>query len=263
MLSKNNDGLTGTLPDSPISIRIGQKSEKKLLLICSTHGNEKIGLETVEVLEKKGLSEYFDYIIANPKALDENTRFSDRDLNRSYPGNKDSDMYEERRACEILEIAKAYKYVIDMHEASSGINDFIIIPRDRLCKEFPIELLDLDIALLWPEPKGPLGQFIENEVELEFGVKYREREEVIPLAVEIVEKFISRIYSDSKDQFFPSKKIYLVYDDLKSDDFTGDVSELEDFKETTVDRETFYPLLVGQYLEDLGIVCYKMKLFEK
>ena len=233
------------------------------MLICATHGNERIGLETVEILEKKGLSGYFDYIIANRKALDENVRFSDRDLNRSYPGNKDSDLYEERRACEILEIAKEYKYVIDMHEASSGINDFIIIPRDRLCREFPIELLDLDIALLWPEPKGPLGQFIENEVELEFGVKYREREEVIPLAVGIVEKFISRIYSDDKGQLFPPKKTYLVYDDLKAGDFTGDMANLEDFKEVGIDEEFFYPLLVGQYFKDEGIVCYKMKLFEE
>lgn len=263
MLRENKNELTGYLPDCREFIPIEKKSDKQLLLICATHGNERIGLETVEMLEKKGLSDYFDYIIANRKALDENVRFSDRDLNRSYPGNKNSDMYEERRACEILEIAKEYKYVIDMHEASSGINDFIIIPRDRLCREFPIGLLDLDIVLLWPEPKGPLGQCIENEIELEFGVKHRGKEEVIPLAVDIIEKFISKIYSRDQEQLFSPKKTYLVYDNLKTGDFEGDINDLEDFKEANINGETFYPVLVGQYLKDEGIVCYKMNLFKE
>lgn len=100
---------------------------KKLLIICATHGNERIGLETVTELERKGLSNCFDPIVANVEALNKNVRFTDCDLNRSYPGDKGSALYEKRRAAEILEIAKGYEYVIDMHEASSGTEDFIII----------------------------------------------------------------------------------------------------------------------------------------
>jgi len=81
--------------------------------------------------------------------------------------------------------------------------------------------------------------------------------------VDIIEKFISKIYSRDQEQLFSPKKTYLVYDNLKAGDFEGDINDLEDFKEANINGETFYPVLVGQYLKDEGIVCYKMKLFKE
>jgi hypothetical protein len=236
--------------------------KKKLLIICATHGNEKIGLEAMAELRRKNLSDYFDCIVANAEALKKNIRFVDCDLNRCYPGDKASTLYEKRRAAEILEIAKDYEYVIDMHEVSSGTEDFIIIAKDRMCQTFPVELVNMHTVLLWPDPKGPLGEILENEIELEFGVKGRDREEVIAKAVEVLEEFIGKIYSEETKQWPSSKEIYQVYGKLMIDDFKKDINPLKDFVETEVGEERFYPLLVGQYLED-GIVCYKMRLLEK
>lgn len=233
--------------------------KKKLLIICATHGNERIGLEAVTELERKGLSDRFDSIIANVEALNKSVRFIDCDLNRSYPGDKNSSLYEKRRAAEILEIAKDYEYVIDMHEASSGTEDFIIIAKDRMCQTFPVELVSMDTVLLWPDPKGPLGEVLENEIELEFGVKGRDREEIIAKAAEVLEDFIGKIYSEETKQKPSSKEIYQVYGKLMTNNFKKDINILKDFVETEVNGERFYPLLVGQYL-DLGIVCYKMRL---
>ena len=233
--------------------------KKRILLICATHGDERIGLETVAVLERKGYADKFDYLIANPEALKMGMRFFECDLNRSYPGSEKSEIYKERRAYKILSVAKKYEYVIDMHEASSGINDFIIIPKKRLCKSFPIDLIGLETVLLWPEPKGPLGQFLENAIELEFGMKNRKREEVTTEAVSVVEKFIKDINKNDVKKSLSQKKIYRVYGKLMTDDFSGDISELKDFEEVDIDGEKFFPLLVGQYLEN-KIVCYKIKI---
>lgn len=232
--------------------------KKKLLIICATHGNERIGLEAVEKLKSKGLSDYFDVVIANQEALAKNVRFTDCDLNRSYPGNKESSLYEKRRAAEILEISRGYGYVIDMHEASSGTEDFIIIAKDRLPGSFPVDLVDMDTVLLWPEPKGPLCEVVENAIELEFGVKDRDREEVIEKATMILEDFIGKIYTNEQ-RWVASQRVYCVYGTLNTEEFGADIATLEDFVETKVNGEEFYPLLVGQYLDD-NIVCYKMRL---
>jgi len=63
---------------------------KKILFIVATHGDEKIGVEVIERLRTKKLDRFFDYLVANPKALEKNTRFIDVDLNRSYPGVRNS-----------------------------------------------------------------------------------------------------------------------------------------------------------------------------
>ncbi|MDD3006717.1 MAG: succinylglutamate desuccinylase/aspartoacylase family protein [Candidatus Pacebacteria bacterium] len=233
--------------------------KNKLLVICATHGNERIGIETVERLRAKKLDCYFDCVIGNPLAMERNIRFCDCDLNRSYPGEKRSGLYEKKRACEILSMAEGYEYVLDMHEASCGTDNFIIIPRKRRNKVFPIDLIDLEVALLWPDPVGPLGSVLKNAVELEFGVKDKGREAIISVATDIVEKFILGIYADALKQKKYPKKIYRVYGKLNKTDFKGDIGRLKDFEKVNVNGENFYPLLVGQYLGE-GVVCYKMKL---
>lgn len=231
--------------------------KKEILIICATHGNERIGLEIIEKLKEKKLCPYFDYMMANPKALRKNIRFLDCDLNRSYPGNKKSKLYEKRRASEILEVARKYKYVIDVHEASSGINDFIIAPRKKVYKIFPIGLIDIRIVLLWPEPKGSLGSLLKNTVEFEFGMKGRKRKIVVKDAIRIVEKFINNIRLEKTGKSLENKKFYYVYGSLSAKDPRSKINLLKDFKKF-IGREKFYPLLVGQYVDE-GIACYKMK----
>ncbi len=225
--------------------------KKDILLIASTHGDEKIGLEVIEKLKEKKLDKYFDYMIANPKANKKNERFLDKDLNRSYPGKKESKFYEERIAYENFQIAKKYKYIIDIHEAEKGINDFIIVARDTLGNKFPYEKISLENILLWSNPKGPLCGEIDNAIELEFGMNGRERVKVVGKAYNVLKMFLLGNAS------FENKNIYKVYDCLNDDESLSD-KKFKDFQKTKIKNEFFYPLLVDQYL-DLGIKCYKMK----
>lgn len=232
---------------------------KKILFIIATHGDEKIGLEVIERLKLKKLNRFFDCLIASPRALRKNARFIDVDLNRSYPGAKNSKLYEKKRAYENLQKAKKYQYVVDIHEASQGINNFIIAPRERLPKLFPINLINLKTILLWPNPKGSLSQILENAIELEFGMKNKKREKVIRVAGNIIEKFIKNIYQKKKEK--KKQKLYYVYGNLTGKEFSDKKRKLRDFCRTKINGETFYPLLVGQYLRD-GIICYKMKPYK-
>jgi len=229
---------------------------KKILLIAATHGDEKIGIEVINNLIKKGYREAFDFIIANPQAFQKNVRFIDFDLNRAYPGSKFSKLYEKRLAYRNLKIAKQYLYIIDLHEASTGINDFIIVPRRKLSRVFPIELINLKKVLLWPDPTGPLSQILKNAIELEFGMKNRNRKRVVDKATKIMEGFIKNL--QIKNPLYNKKEVYLVYGKLLSEANRIDLDALKDFKKINLQGEEFYPLLVGQYLKE-GITCYKMK----
>ena len=199
-----------------------------------------------------------DSSIANPKALANKQEFVDKNLNRVYPGNKNSLCYEDRLACKNLQFAKKYKYIIDIHEANKGRDDFVIVPRESLSDKFPLEYVDLQRVLLWPKPKGPISQVLKNAIELEFGAKNRNREEMVLKAVGIVRNFIERTRKSSQLKKIKSKTVYYVYDRLMKKDFKDKIDSLVDFKEIQISGEKFIPLLTKQYLNH-GIVCYKMK----
>lgn len=229
---------------------------KKILLIIATHGDEKIGLEIIKGLKKQKNIDAVDYLIANPRALASGVRFIDYDLNRAYPGDKDSLLYEKRRAAEILEKAREYQYVIDLHEASHGSDDFIILPRESR-GNFPLELINLKTVLFWPDPKGPLGDVLENAIELEFGMKNKNRAEVVARATEIIVDFITAASSQGNIKA-EKKDFYQVYGKLVKGEKKIEPGQLIDFSRAIIEGEEFYPLLTGQYLKD-KILCYKMK----
>lgn len=236
--------------------------KKKILLIVSTHGDEAIGIDAVKKLKDNGLNSFFDCLIANPAALRNNKRYIDKDLNRVYPGEKNSRFYEERIAYKNIRIAKKYRYIIDIHEASKGRDDFIIVPRENISPYFPFKFIDLKRVILWPDPKGPVSQVLKNAIELEFGMKQRKRIEVVAKAVKIIENFIKRISSKERKILLNSKKeIYFTYGKLMKKDLQGGIQDFRDFQKIKVNQEKFYPLLSGQYLKQ-GIVCYKMKKLE-
>jgi len=234
-------------------------NNKKILFIAATHGNEKIGMEVITKLQKIGYAKYFDYLIANPRAYEKNVRFINADLNRSYPGKRYSKFYEKRLAFYNLAVAKKYPYIVDFHEASAGTENFIIIPRKKISQNFPLQYIDLKKILLWPDPKGPISQLLPNSIELEFGMKNKDRKEISALAFSVAKKFLEKIMFRKKTTCtLKNKKIYYVFGKLWQKDFCKNVNSLEDFKETQIKNKKFIPLLTRQYLKD-GIVCYKMR----
>ena len=88
--------------------------KESLAIVVCLHGNEKIGLEFSKILEEN----YFTFI-GNPRALKENKRFIESDLNRSFCfENKDT--YEKNLANELLEKLKDFSYVLDIHSSTGN-----------------------------------------------------------------------------------------------------------------------------------------------
>jgi hypothetical protein len=94
----------------------------KVLVIGGMHGNEPLGLEMVRLLQNRSVKN-IDAIWGNEEAIAANCRFIKTDLNRSFPGNLDSDDYETHRAAELIDICQKYDVVLDFHNTSCPDND--------------------------------------------------------------------------------------------------------------------------------------------
>jgi len=235
--------------------------KKKILIIAATHGDEPIGVAIAERL-KSSLGtdkERVDFLIANPRAYAIQKRFIDTDLNRVYPGREGSAKYEERRAAIIYKLAGRYRYLIDIHQLAYGRENLIIVPKDKIGDEELIKRVGIKKVILWPSTSGratgPLAQFFTNCLELEIATAGKSYQRVVDDSAIMLRDFIKNI-----DQPFSKSSRqtrYLVYDRLLVEAWPRQ-RRLQDFKRTGVKRETFYPLLVNQYLAR-GIACYKMK----
>lgn len=94
----------------------------KILVIGGMHGNEPLGPLVVDRFQFNPVKNV-DVLIANEKAYRAHARFIEQDMNRSFPGVKDSQQYEHRRPTEILKIAKKYDIVFDFHNTHCPHND--------------------------------------------------------------------------------------------------------------------------------------------
>lgn len=139
-----------------------------ILFTALTHGNEVIGLQTVnlflEKVIKSNISAPFTFavLLNNLKAYEKNERFVDRDLNRSFhAGDKPKGVIN-------IEITKTYEYgrarqieaailklrpklIIDLHQTSAAtLTPFVVAPEDghmismarALSAEWPIICFD-------------------------------------------------------------------------------------------------------------------------
>lgn len=89
----------------------------KILVLGGMHGNEPLGIELVAQLTDRPI-DGVDACLANPRAVQSGTRFSEEDLNRVFPGER-SGSYERRRAATILTYTKRYGLVLDFHNTQA------------------------------------------------------------------------------------------------------------------------------------------------
>lgn len=237
-------------------------TSKRILFIAATHGDEGYAIPVLESLEKKySRDEYsYDWIIGNPKAFAVGKRFVDTDMNRAAPGSQTSELYEERRVAEIIDIAKKYDVVIDIHGTSSDCGVTTLIP---LPNEGNLELarqMNIKRNVIWqssnPDRKtGPISEFVSaTAIEIECGPK---TDSTVARDLEqVLEKFIlannkgERSYSESDVQF------YEVYGKLPRAEAPESL-QLEDFVSVMYQDEIFYPYLSNNSYIDT--ICYKMR----
>lgn len=233
--------------------------KKKILFISATHGDEGFSIKVLNEIERKYPRDKYGYerIIGNPKALDKNVRYVDSNLNRSAPGNKNSLLYEERRASEILTTANKFDYVIDIHGANSNCGLSIIICNPILSNFVLAGTLGIKRVVVWTTKedfkKGPITQFCKPAgLEIECGPKNNLRiqnklKNILIKFIKTYQKFT--VFDIAKN--LEKKELYVIYDKQ-----IGKESDLQDFKKYKKGNEVFYPFMSNVYPK---ITCYKMK----
>ncbi len=93
-----------------------------ILILGGMHGNEPLGPQLVAALDQNPIPGVAA-LLANPRAIAANSRGTDADLNRSFPGDAASPLYETRRAAEIMQTAKGYDLILDFHNTLCPDND--------------------------------------------------------------------------------------------------------------------------------------------
>jgi hypothetical protein len=100
----------------------------KILILGGVHGNELLGIKLVKYLQANPIKGV-DALIANPKAVERNIRFTEADLNRSF-GCKNVNNYELKVAYKLAKVFKKYDCVLDFHNTQSVNNDCLFIGKN-------------------------------------------------------------------------------------------------------------------------------------
>lgn len=107
--------------------------ESCIAIVGGTHGDEPRTAEVIEKVKEKveklqqtNLNGRVKLVVANEKALKQGIRYTEADLNRSFPGDKDSNLYEERLASEVYGELVETKSVLSLHSTMSAPPPFAI-----------------------------------------------------------------------------------------------------------------------------------------
>lgn len=241
---------------------------RKILFIAGTHGDEPIGRALLKKFSNQGdIKALYKSVIGNPRALAQNKRFTEVDLNRVAPGDANSPIYEIKRASELVTLFKQFDYIIDFHETKANDRIIIIIP--RLSRESLALALafNIDEILIWPSSspnvdKGPLVRFAQFGIEIECGTKNSFEstcENLTKVIIEFLKKGISRVEKNLLLQpaDVKRKKFYLVYGKIDPREVEG--IDLQDFGQIDTGKEKFVALLFGKHQCLKG---YKMRVLD-
>lgn len=143
-------------------------NNSKLLFIAATHGDEGFSIPVLKKLEKEypKAGWQYDWIVGNPRALKQNKRFTEKDLNRSAPGNLKGLTYEDRQAARLMSKSKKFDMVVDIHGTLAPCEIVKIIPLPSLENLALTALFPDLINVIWystqSSTSGPLTQFTQR-----------------------------------------------------------------------------------------------------
>ncbi len=191
--------------ESVIKKDSGQKG-KTLAVFCGVHGNEKAGVYAVnKILNKVNIKKgIVFFVFANPKAIEKNKRFIDKNLNRCFSDNIKGDSYEEKRAKDLIKILEISDALLDVHASNSPETTPFVITDNGfdVVKDMNFEIIATGFDSLEP---GATDGFMQNKGKIgicaECGYSGKS-EENIDIAYNAIIQFLQ--YFDAIDHKIPS-----------------------------------------------------------
>lgn len=107
----------------------------KILIVCNQHGNELLGDQLKDYLQKKNspILKSLTFYNANPGAKKLNKRFIDMDMNRAYGNLENKNLnHEQKQAKKLSAKTKNYSLVIDLHTTTCNQPSSFIVSNSNL-----------------------------------------------------------------------------------------------------------------------------------
>lgn len=117
----------------------------EVAIVGGIHGDEPCGVRAIDRLveEDPDVDRPIKLIVANEKALAEETRYVDRDLNRAFPGDPNADAHEVRLAhhlaAEIRECTTIALHSTQSYDEPFALADTIGAVTRSICPHLPID----------------------------------------------------------------------------------------------------------------------------
>jgi len=117
------------------------KKWKTTVIMTWVHGNERSWIDVftklLNTIEINNWTVFF--VFWNPKAIEKNVRFLEKNLNRCFHIEINWDTYEDNRAKTIIKILNKSDYLLDIHNTINKSKPFLISERKDLDKYFPVD----------------------------------------------------------------------------------------------------------------------------
>lgn len=236
-------------------IEIG-KSAPDLFVVGSLHGDEPCGKNAImNIVENEKYPEGLNikFIIANEKALSQDVRGVDADLNRCFPGVENSDVHEEALAYKINKEIQSDKPILSIHSSVSTRKSFGIIKNITPITRDIINSLDTDYIVMNDSfhDGSMITQYGNSCLEIECGNPKEERTERI--AEKEIKNFLEK-FNNSKEK--NGYDLYKLYEKVQGSDyrFLGEnfsqIDEGEVFAIKGDDKKTaeedFFPVFMSK-----------------
>lgn len=240
----------------------------EITIVGSIHGDEPAGKKAINSILEQDLDYQrpVQFILANEEALEKNKRYLETDLNRSFPGNKESEKHEEKLAAEILEKVKD-TVLLDIHTTRSYPEPFATFKSKESNIIELIKAGNVGNGVYFSGSSGTLIGEMEEGVIVEAG--YQQTEQAVENSLNVIKNFLGYFnaidydYQTSEPSLF--EYIETVEGDWKflAENFKkvekGEVFAKKEDEELTADK-SFYPVLMSTngYEGKLGFKAQKI-----
>jgi len=227
---------------------VGTKEGKTIGVLVGVHGNEVCGPKALEQLLPALTIDlgtvYFIY--GNPRALDQNARQTEMNLNRAFKATellneKDQTSYEHKRALELMGVLKQCEVLFDIHSSSTkNATPFIICEPHSfdIAKQLPVPILSYGWDAL--EPGGTdhyMNTLGKKGICIECG--YHLDNASVEKAQESILQFLSvmgAIHGPVQSEFFDQRIIHVYSTYHTKVNFTP-IREFADFEVVKAQEE--------------------------
>jgi len=117
---------------------------KNILIVCNQHGNELLGDQLKDYLQKKQspILKSLTFYNANPLAKNKKVRFIDIDMNRAYTNLNNTNLnHEQKMAKKLSAKVKSYNLVIDLHTTVCNQPSSFILSQANLLNNNVLDLI--------------------------------------------------------------------------------------------------------------------------